>query len=258
MPVTNVSDDEMTYCVGMLIEAGLVMMADTRTNAGVDNISIYRKLHTCEVEDRFIGIATAGNLSVTQATLSKLEEGVVNDAGEYETLKTVPTMFRAVQLVGRILRDTRNEMAAGLEAEGIHFGATMLLGGRIGNDPLKLYMIYDAGNAIECQEDTPYLQIGEFKYGKPILDRSLDYGTPLNEAVKTGLISFDSTMRSNLAVGLPIDMITLRRGSGQKPEHFRVERDDAYFLELSRCWGEKLREAQSMIPRPPFIAPRKG
>ena len=249
----------MTYCVGMLIEAGLVMMADTRTNAGVDNISVYRKLHIYEGDDRFIAIATAGNLSVTQSTLSKLEEGILNpETGEHETLWTVPSVFRAVQLVGRILRETRDEVTSGLHAdEGIAFGATMLLGGRVGGEALRLYMIYDAGNAIECQPDTPYLQIGEFKYGKPILDRSLDYGTPLNEAVKIGLISFDSTMRSNLAVGLPIDMVTLRNGEGQEAQPFRIERGDPYFTELSRSWGEKLREAQSLIPRPPFIKPRE-
>src|SRR3546814_49898 len=131
----------------------------------------------------------------------------------------------------------------------------MLLGGRVGTEALKLYMSYETGNAIECQADTPYLQIGEFKYGKPILDRSLDYNTLLNEAVKIGLISFDSTMRSNLAVGLPIDIVTLRSGARQKAEPFRIERDNSYFLELSRSWGEKLKEAQGSIPRPPFIAP---
>lgn len=248
----------MTYCVGMLIEAGLIMMADTRTNAGVDNISVFRKLHIYERDDRFISIATAGNLSITQSTLSKLEEGIPNaETGENDTLATVPSLFRAVQLVGRILRETRDEVSSGMHAdEGILFGATMLLGGRIGNEPLKLYMIYDAGNAIECHADTPYLQIGEFKYGKPILDRSLGYHTPLNEAVKIGLISFDSTMRSNLAVGLPIDMVTLRSGGKHPPEQFRIERDDAYFNELSRSWGQKLKEAQSAIPRPPFIKRR--
>jgi putative proteasome-type protease len=244
----------------MLIEAGLVMMADTRTNAGVDNISVYRKLHIYDADDRFIAICTAGNLSVTQSTLSKLDEGILNpETGEHETLWTVPTIFRAVQLVGRILRETRDEVTAGLHAdEGISFGATMLMGGRVGDEALRLYMIYDAGNAIECHEDTPYLQIGEFKYGKPILDRSLDYATPLNEAVKIGLISFDSTMRSNLAVGLPIDMVTLRSGKGEEPHPFRVERSDQYFNELSRSWGEKLREAQGSIDRPPFIKPKTG
>lgn len=248
----------MTYCVGMLIESGLVMMADTRTNAGVDNISVYRKLHVYDGPGRSIGIASAGNLSISQATLSKLDEGIENpDTGEMETLWTVPSLFRAVQLVGRTLRATRHEVSFGLLAdEGVSFGATMLLGGRVGAEPLRLYMIYEAGNAIECQTDTPYLQIGEFKYGKPILDRALDYQTPIDEAVKIGLISFDSTMRSNLAVGLPIDMLTLRSGAPEKAEVFRIERDDDYFKQLSQSWGQKLREAYGSIPRPPFISPR--
>jgi putative proteasome-type protease len=245
----------MTYCVGMLINAGLVMMADTRTNAGVDNISCYRKLHIYDGgDDCFISIATAGNLSVTQATLSKLAEGIPNpETGEIETLWNAPSIFKAVRLVGSVLRDSRHEAEHGMEAEGVSFGATMLLGGRIGPEPLRLFMIYDAGNAIECHADTPYLQIGEYKYGKPILDRALDIATPLNEAVKLGLISFDSTMRSNLAVGLPIDMVTVRADRNCEPEYFRIDKDDSYFKELSRQWGEKLREAQAAIPRPPFI-----
>jgi putative proteasome-type protease len=242
----------------MLIDAGLVMMADTRTNAGVDNISTYRKLHIYDGgEDCFMAIATAGNLSVTQATLSKLAEGIPNpDNDMVDTLWTMPSIFKAVQLVGSVLRNTRHEAEHGMRAQGISFGATILMGGRVGKEPLRLFMIYDAGNAIECHADTPYLQIGEYKYGKPILDRALDVSTPMNEAVKLGLISFDSTMRSNLAVGLPIDMVTVRIGAEAEPEYFRIEENNPYFKELSRQWGEKLREAQTAIPRPPFIRPR--
>lgn len=244
----------MTYCVGMLIDAGLIMMADTRTNAGVDNISCYRKLHIFEAEDRFISITTAGNLSVTQATLAKLDEGIKNEeTGELETLYTVPTIFRAAELVGRVLRETHTQTKAGYEAEGINFGATMLLGGRIGGEKLKLFLIYDVGNSISCGVDTPYLQIGELKYGKPILDRALNYNTPFNEAVKLGLISFDSTIRSNLAVGLPIDIIMLRSDYNSKPVKYRVNREDEYFNELSISWSRKLKEAQASIPRPPFV-----
>lgn len=244
----------MTYCIGMLLEAGLLMMADTRTNAGVDNISLYKKLHITETADRFIAVVTAGNLSVTQATLSKVAEGVVGADGEtLETLASVPSLFRAAQLVGRVLHQTRVEIGAPLAAEGIDDSATLLLGGRVGQGALQLFMIYDAGNAIECQRDTPYLQIGEFKYGKPILDRALDYGTPMDEAVKIGLISFDSTMRSNLAVGLPIDMLILPRDRQAVPEMIRIQRDDPYFAEVSQLWGAKLREARATIPRPPFI-----
>jgi len=246
----------MTYCIGMLVDAGLVMMADTRTNAGVDNVSCYRKLHIFENENRFISIATAGNLSVTQATLSKLEEGILNeDTGELETLWTVTSIFRAVELVGKVLRETQSEFKTGLEAEEISFGATMLLGGKVGNEQLRLYLIYEIGNAIRCGIDTPFLQIGELKYGKPILDRALSFETPFNESVKLGLISFDSTMRSNLAVGLPIDIVTLRRGENSKSSQYRIERDDTYFNQLSIAWSQKLKEAQASIPRPPFIEP---
>ena len=238
----------------MLIDAGLIMMADTRTNAGVDNISSFRKLHVFESEDRYIALATAGNLSVTQSTLSKLDEGVLNaETGEIETLFNVPSIFRAAELVGKILRETYLSIKSGYEAEDVSFGATMLLGGRIGKGPAKLYMIYEIGNAICCGKDTPYLQIGELKYGKPILDRGLSYDLPFNEAVKLGLISFDSTMRSNLAVGLPIDIIMLRSGEKSALKQYRVERDDEYFTELSREWGKKLKEAQASIPRPPFV-----
>ena len=246
----------MTYCVGMLIDAGLIMMADTRTNAGIDNVSTFKKMHIFEGKDRFISIATAGNLSVTQATLSKLEEGIKNpETDEVETLETVPTMFRAAELVGKVLRSTQLQIKAGYEAEGVSFGATMLLGGRIGDGPLKLFLIYDVGNSISCGRETPYLQIGELKYGKPILDRALSSETPFNEAVKLGLISFDSTMRSNLAVGLPIDIVMLRNIPNSKPAFYRVERTDPYFQTLSREWGIKLREAQASIPRPPFVSP---
>lgn len=248
----------MTYCIGMLVDSGLVMMADTRTNAGVDNVSCYRKLHIYENETRFISIATAGNLSVTQATLSKLDEGVLNEeTGDLETLWTVTSIFRAVELVGKVLRETQSEIKSGLEAEEISFGATMLLGGRVGTEQLRLYLIYEIGNAIRCGIDTPFLQIGELKYGKPILDRALSFETPFNESVKLGLISFDSTMRSNLAVGLPIDIVTLRRGENTKSSQYRIERDDAYFNQLSNAWSQKLKEAQASIPRPPFIEPPK-
>lgn len=249
----------MTYCIGMLVDSGLVMMADTRTNAGVDNVSCYRKLHIYENETRFISIATAGNLSVTQATLSKLDEGILNEeTGDLETLWTVTSIFRAVELVGKVLRETQSEIKSGLEAEEISFGATMLLGGRVGNEQLRLYLIYEIGNAIRCGIDTPFLQIGELKYGKPILDRALSFDTPFNESVKLGLISFDSTMRSNLAVGLPIDIVTLRRGENSKSSQYRIERDDAYFNQLSNAWSQKLKEAQASIPRPPFIEPPKN
>ncbi|MBV9840406.1 MAG: peptidase [Sphingomonadaceae bacterium] len=246
----------MTYCVGMLVEGGLVMIADTRTNAGVDNISSYRKLHTlAEADDRLILASTAGNLSITQTALGLLEEGLPreDDDGGRRTLHDVPSMFRAAQLVGDAVRMVREDMRAALEKEKVSAGISVLVGGRIGDAPLKLYHIYSAGNFIECQADQPFLQIGETKYGKPILDRALKYGTPVDEAVKVGLISFDSTIRSNLAVGRPLDLTVLPSDRTLPVIRRRIEADDAYFNDLSARWSLMLNEARDTIPDPPFM-----
>ncbi|AZU02809.1 proteasome-type protease [Glycocaulis alkaliphilus] len=243
----------MTYCVGMLLKEGLAMIADTRTNAGVDNVSTYKKLFVTEqTGERVIAIATAGNLSVTQTALSRLKSGIkLPGSDQPETLLNVPTLERAVELVGYALKTVRNDFEAGLEAEAVDMGATVLLGGQIRGGPLGLYLIYPQGNAIACGSDTPYLQIGEFKYGKPILDRALRTDTPLVEAIKLGLISFDSTLRSNLGVGLPFDMVTIR------PDRFagtqrRIEADDPYFRELGAQWSDALAKAHRSMPPPPW------
>ena len=244
----------MTYCVGMRIDAGLIMMADSRTNAGVDNISSYRKLHIYERDDRFVAICTAGSLSVTQSALLRLDEGLEGDEEDKrETIDNQPNMFRVTQLIGRALHAARADVRAALSADGIRSGASMLVGGRVGDEPVKLFRVYDAGNAIECRPENPFLQIGEIKYGKPILDRALEYSTRMNEAAKIGLISFDSTMRSNLAVGLPIDMVFLRDHPDSRPHEHTIEEGDEYFTALSRQWSESLRNATASIPRPDFI-----
>jgi len=246
----------MTYCVGMLVEHGLVMIADTRTNAGVDDISCYRKLHILtESEDRMIVAAASGNLSVTQLVLSLLDEGLepLEEGGEKRTLATVTSMFRAAQLVGEAVHEARDDVSKALEAENISAGISLLLGGRVGNGPLKLYLIYSAGNFIECQRDAPFLQIGETKYGKPILDRALQWDTPIDEAVKVGLISFDSTMRSNLAVGRPLDLIVIPEDSSSPTIRRRIGADDAYFDDLSTRWSMLLTESRATIPPPPFM-----
>ena len=247
----------MTYCVAMRIEAGLVMMADSRTNAGVDNISSYRKLHIYDRPDRFVAICTAGSLSVTQSALLRLDEGLKRESDdERETIDDQPNIFRVTQLIGRALHEARAEVREALKKDGIRSGASMLVGGRVGSERLKLFRVYDAGNAIECRPENPFLQIGEIKYGKPILDRALQFGTGMNEAVKIGLISFDSTMRSNLAVGLPIDMVMLRDHAGSQPLEHTIEEGDDYFTELSRTWSESLRKATASIKRPDFMPPR--
>ncbi len=247
----------MTYCVGMLVNEGLAMIADTRTNAGVDNISSYKKLHVTEVPgERVIAIATAGNLSVTQTALAMVSEGIkMPGHDDIETLETTPTLFRAAQLVGYALNQVRQEIAPSLTADALRVTASMLLSGQIRGGKLGLYLIYAQGNFIECGADTPYLQIGELKYGKPILDRALRPETSMADAVKLGLISFDSTIRSNIAVGPPFDMVVIKRDS-LHGEQRRVEAEDPYFRDLGRRWSDALEESHRAMPAPPWMEPQ--
>ena len=247
----------MTYCLGMLLKDGLVMIADTRTNAGVDNISSYKKLHILEQsDDRTIIACTAGNLSVTQSAFALLKEGLEEDedSNAPRFLSDMPNMHRLAGLVGEALQISREEIkeTAGEDSQ-YSFSGSMLLGGRIKGRPLRLYHIYKEGNFISCQPDRPFMQIGETKYGKPILDRALQYETPLDDAVKTGLVSFDSTMRSNLSVGRPLDLAILSADEA-RPTHFRrIEQTDDYFNMLSSQWAIALAEARAAIPMPPFM-----
>ncbi|MBH0236944.1 proteasome-type protease [Methylobrevis albus] len=245
----------MTYCVGILVREGLVMIADTRTNAGLDNIATYRKLHVFEKPgDRVISLATAGNLAVTQAVISILQEGIRSEEdGKVETIWTQPSMFRAAQFVGRAIREVFRIDGPALEQSAASFDVTMLLGGQVAGGRLRLFMVYRAGNFIEATEDTPYLQIGEHKYGKPILDRAIKFDTILEDALKIGLISMDSTMRSNLGVGMPIDLITVRRNAVAHDLLHRVEPGEPYFHDLRERWSAALRQAHQNIPRPPYV-----
>jgi putative proteasome-type protease len=246
----------MTYCVGLLVEAGMVIIADTRTNAGIDNISVFKKLHVLADDDeRLVVLASAGSLSVTQSTLSLLEEGLPchDGSGVARTIPAQPTMFRVAQLVGEAVSTARRAIGVTLEGTKINAGISLLLGGRVGDEPLSLYMIYAEGNFIECQPDAPFLQIGELKYGKPILDRALTWDSPLDEAVKVALISFDGTIRSNLSVGLPLDLIVVPSDPARPTVRRRIEEDDPYFRDLSATWGRMLNEARTQIPDPPFM-----
>ncbi len=249
----------MTYCCGLLVEDGLVLIADTRTNAGVDNISTFRKLTVHEdLGHHCIAIATAGSLSVTQSALSLMQEGLHSpETNTVETLGQQPSMFRVAQFVALALHKATNDVKAALQQTGIEYGATMLVGGQVLGGPLKLFMVYGEGNFIECGEDAPFLQIGEHKYGKPILDRALRTETELYDALKVGLISFEATIRSNLAVGLPLDVVALRRDALAAELRHRIEPDEPYFRSLSDSWSEALRVAQASIPRPPY-APGPG
>jgi len=244
----------MTYCVGIFVQDGLVMVADTRTNAGLDNIATYRKLHLFEKPgERVLSIATSGNLAVSQAVLSLLSDGIADPVtGTVETLYDVPSMFRAAQLVGLAIREVYRTDGKALEETASGFEVTMLVGGQIAGQRLRLFMVYRAGNFIEATEDTPYLQIGEHKYGKPILDRAVTYRTDLREALKLGLISMDSTIRSNLSVGLPIDVVTIRRDVFAADLRHRIDAHDGYFQELRKRWSAALREAHAAIPPPPY------
>lgn len=231
------------------------MIADTRTNAGLDDISTFRKLHVFDWPgERNFVLCTAGNLSVSQSVVSLLHEGLPAAAagGEPETLATVPTLFRAAQLVGRAIRQVRETDGPALREAGVKFDVSMLFGGQIGGQTPRLFMMYGAGNFIECGPDAPFLQIGEHKYGKPILDRAINVRTELYDALKIGLISMDSTMRSNLGVGLPIDIAVLRRGESRFELNRRIEAGEPYFQDLRERWSAALRAAHTAIPRPPY------
>ncbi|WP_373255922.1 peptidase [Brevundimonas sp.] len=238
----------------MLVEEGLAMIADTRTNAGVDNISSYRKLHVVnQPGERVLGVCTAGNLSVTQTALAMVRDGVHLHVGEpSETLETAPTLFRCAQLLGHALRETRLSIAPAMEADSLNTSASMLLGGQIAGGEMGLYLIYSQGNFIECGLDTPYLQIGELKYGKPILQSGLSSDTPLSTAIKLGLISFSTTMRCNVGVGSPFDMLTLRRDYLSGDER-RIDKDDAYFTDLHEQWTRAQTAARRSMPEPPWM-----
>lgn len=244
----------MTYCVGLKLRDGLVMISDTRTNAGIDNISCFRKLHLfAEPGERCIAIASSGNLSITQSVISLLMEGMTDpETGKKQTLMNIPTMFKAAQLVGAAVREVYRTDGPSLEQHQAGFDVALLLGGQIRGRRMRLFMVYSAGNFIEATGDTPYLQIGEHKYGKPILDRAITFETELSEALKIGLISMDSTMRSNLAVGLPLDLMVLRQDAYTPELVHRIHAGDPYFEQLRQSWSEALRASHQAIPRPPY------
>jgi putative proteasome-type protease len=248
----------MTYCCGILVREGLVMIADTRTNAGLDNISTFRKLHVYEEPGRYImALATAGNLSISQAVISTLQEGLDNpETGQKDTLTSCTSMFRATQLVGEAVRHVYRLYGEALKEADVRFDVSFLFGGQVNGGRLRLFMIYAAGNFIECTADTPFLQIGEHKYGKPVLDRSITFETDIYDALKSGLISMDSTMRSNLGVGMPLDVLVARREGSQAELNYRIEPGEPYFHDLRERWSAALRAAHTGIPRPPYGQPR--
>lgn len=244
----------MTYCCGILVNSGLAMIADTRTNAGLDNISTFRKLHIfSEPGQRIMALASSGNLSVAQSVLSTLTEGYDNpETGLRETLTDAPSMFKAAQFIGQVVRSVRQVQSAALQAEQVDYDVSFLFGGQVKGGRLRLFMIYSAGNFIECTTDTPYLQIGEHKYGKPVLDRAISFDTDIYDGLKIGLISMDSTMRSNLGVGLPIDVLVVHRDAYDAEVNYRIEPGEPYFQDMRERWSAALRAAHMDIPRPPY------
>ncbi len=246
----------MTYCIGILVREGLVMLADTRTNAGVDNISTYRKLRVLETgHDRVLIVTSAGSLSVTQSATSRVALGVIMpDSGEKEFIETAPSVFRCAQIIGQALSDARTSIELVVKGEAVSTDASLLFGGSIDGRRPRMFLIYGAGNFIECQQDTPFLQIGEHKYGKPVLDRMMSFETPMAEAIKIALISFSATMRSNLAVGLPIDIATVRSGTSRIELLHRIDSEDSYYREMNDRWSNALRAAAAAIPLPDYAS----
>jgi len=240
----------MTYCVGLDLKDGLVLLSDTRTNAGMDNISSFSKMTVFEVPgERVMVLLGSGNLALSQQVVNLLHEGIEID-GIIETPQTVKSMFRAAQLVGEAIRITYRTDGAALQSQNILFDITFLLGGQIKNRNMRLFEIYSAGNFIEATPDTPFLQLGEHKYGKPILDRACRYDTELYDGVKLVLVSMDSTLRSNLTVGLPIDLLVYRRDALKVELKRRITEDDEYFRMIRERWSQALRDAYRAIPTP--------
>lgn len=241
----------MTYCVGLKLKAGLVLLSDTRTNAGLDNISRYRKMFVFETPgERVLTLMAAGNLSVTQGVINQLQSDIDRSAEEdgVETILNCKTIYRAAQLVGQAMRDVQARDRASIEASGAGADASIIVGGeRLGGEP-RLFLVYTAGNFIEAGEDTPYLQIGEHKYGKPILDRVIRPETTLEEAIKAVLVSMDSTLRSNLSVGMPLDLCVIRSGRF-RASTLRIESDHPEFRQISDSWANTLRVGFHSLPK---------
>lgn len=241
----------MTYCVGLGLDRGIVFMSDTRTNAGLDNISTFRKLHRWQMPgERAMVLLTAGNLATTQAVISLLEERTKAHDERHPTILSVPSMFQAARLVAGTLRDVIETHATTGQSADSTFNATMILGGQIKGGPPRLFLIYPEGNFIEASRETPFFQIGETKYGRPILVRAYEPGMSFADAMKLLLVSFDSTIKANLSVGLPLDICFYTADSMTLPDVLRIEADDPYFRTISDGWGDALKRAFDSLPSP--------
>jgi len=242
----------MTYCVAMRLDAGLVFLSDSRTNAGVDHISTFRKMSVFEhTGERVMVLLSAGNLAITQAVVQRL--GAAYRPGE-ASVWNAPNLFEAARVVGEAVRAVHRGDADSLREFNIEFNANFLFGGQIRGERQRLFHVYAAGNFIEATEENPYFQIGEAKYGKPILDRVLTPSTPLDEAAKCALVSMDSTLRSNISVGMPLDLLVYDAGALHVSRFVTIDSTNAYYRMISSTWGARLRQVFSEIPNPTWTA----
>ncbi len=243
----------MTYCVGVNLKAGLVFASDSRTNAGVDNVARFAKMRVfCRDDDRVIVTMSAGNLSITQNVLSLLDLGARNDA-QALGLWTATSMFEVARLIGDTVRQVKDRDDKYLRAENVDSSASFIVGGQIKGEQPRLFHVYSEGNCIESSSDTPYMQIGEIKYGKPIFDRIIHRETSISDAVKCTIVSFDATMRSNLSVGAPIDLVVYERDALRVKIQRRLGEDDPYLATIRADWDNGLLNVFDALPPSPWL-----
>ena len=242
----------MTYCVGIRLNAGMVFLSDSRTNAGMDQISTFRKMMIYEKPgDRFMVMLSAGNLSISQSVREVLQvEKVDNGGDEPLTIWNATSMFDATRVLGSAVRRVYRQDGPSLKASGIDFNVSLIFGGQIKGEAMRMFLVYSAGNFIEATRETCFFQVGESKYGKPILDRVLTPGTRLDEAAKCALVSMDSTLKSNLSVGLPLDLVVYHEGTLASDEVVCIDEHNPYFGMIRDTWGERLREVFEGIDDP--------
>ena len=257
----------MTYCVAIKLNAGLVFLSDSRTNAGLDQISTFRKMIVYEKpQDRFMVLLSAGNLSISQSVREILQIEQLKDTPDSDpiTIWNAKSMFDAARVLGSAIRHVYERDAESLRLAGVEFNVSMVFGGQIKGEAMRLFQVYSAGNFIEATPETPYFQVGESKYGKPVLDRVISPTTPLDEAAKCALVSMDSTLKSNLSVGLPLDLVVYEADTFQTEKVVCIDENNPYFKMLHNTWGQRLREVFDSIEEPmwhggktdvPLVAP---
>lgn len=243
----------MTYCVAIKLNAGLVFLSDSRTNAGLDQISTFRKMIVYEKPaDRFMVLLSAGNLSISQSVREILQVEKLKETEDSEpiTIWNATSMFDAARVLGAAIRHVHDRDAAALKRAGVDFNVSLIFGGQIKGEGMRLFQVYSAGNFIEATSETPYFQVGESKYGKPVLDRVITPTTPLDEAAKCALVSMDSTLKSNLSVGLPLDLVVYEADRFETDKVVCIDEDNPYFKMMHNSWGAKLREVFDSIEDP--------